>query len=71
MRPADDPARRPAPDHPKSNERGTSVHQPGITPACPFCGSTDTEEISPFASQLSTSQYLCRACHSPFERFRR
>ena len=36
---------------------------------CPFCGSTDTEELSPFASQLSTRQYVCRACHTPFEYF--
>lgn len=38
---------------------------------CPFCGSTDTEELSPFASQLSTRQYVCHACHTPFEYFGR
>lgn len=38
---------------------------------CPFCGSTDTKELSPFASQLSTRQYVCRACHTPFEYFSR
>jgi len=37
---------------------------------CPFCGSRDTELLSPFASQLSTSQYVCRACHTPFEHFK-
>ena len=37
---------------------------------CPFCGSRDTELLSPFASQLSTSQYVCRACRSPFEYFK-
>jgi hypothetical protein len=31
----------------------------------------DVESLSPFASQLSTSQYVCRACHSPFEFFTR
>jgi transposase-like protein len=40
-------------------------------PRCPFCGSTDTEELSPFASQLSTQQYVCLACHTPFEYFGR
>ena len=40
-------------------------------PACPFCGARDVELLSPFASQLSTSQYVCRACHTPFERFTR
>lgn len=38
---------------------------------CPFCGSHDVEELSPFASQLSTSQYVCRACRTPFEVFGR
>jgi hypothetical protein len=40
-------------------------------PTCPFCGSPDVELLSPFASQLSTSQYVCRACHTPFEYFTR
>ena len=35
--------------------------------ACPFCRSTDTELLSLFGSQLSTTQYYCRACHTPFE----
>jgi transposase-like protein len=38
--------------------------------ACPFCGSHATELLSPFASQLSTSQYVCQACHTHFEYFR-
>ncbi len=37
---------------------------------CPFCGSRETALLSPFGSQLSTAQYLCRACRSPFERIR-
>ncbi|WIG58697.1 MAG: hypothetical protein OJF49_001443 [Ktedonobacterales bacterium] len=37
---------------------------------CPFCSSTDTELLSPFGSQLATSQYYCRACHTPFEYMR-
>jgi transposase-like protein len=34
---------------------------------CPFCGSTDTELIALFGSQLSTSQYQCHICHTYFE----
>lgn len=34
---------------------------------CPFCRSTETELLSLFGSQLSTTQYYCRACHTPFE----
>lgn len=45
----------------------TSPAQP-IT--CPFCGSADTEPMSLFGSQLSTAQYYCRACHTPFERIK-
>jgi hypothetical protein len=37
---------------------------------CPFCRSADTEPMSLFGSQLSTSQYYCRACHTPFERMK-
>lgn len=35
--------------------------------ACPFCRSTETELLSLFGSQLSTAQYYCRTCHTPFE----
>jgi ribosomal protein L37AE/L43A len=38
---------------------------------CPFCRSTEVELLSLFGSQLSTDQWYCRACHTPFERFRR
>jgi hypothetical protein len=44
---------------------------PSAPPQCPFCGSRENEPLSPFASQLSTSQYVCLACHSPFEFFTR
>lgn len=51
-----------------------SEHAPatsGRDARCPFCGSADTEELSPFASQLSTRQFVCRTCHTPFEYFGR
>jgi hypothetical protein len=38
--------------------------------ACPFCHSTEVELLSLFGSQLSTDQWYCRSCHTPFERFR-
>lgn len=34
---------------------------------CPFCHSHETEILAIFGSQLSTQQYYCRACHTPFE----
>jgi hypothetical protein len=39
--------------------------------ACPFCHSTDVELLSLFGSQLSTDQWYCQNCHTPFERLRR
>jgi ribosomal protein L37AE/L43A len=38
--------------------------------ACPYCHSTAVELLSLFGSQLSTDQWYCRSCHTPFERFR-
>jgi ribosomal protein L37AE/L43A len=38
--------------------------------ACPFCHSTEVELLSLFGSQLSTDQWYCQQCHTPFERFR-
>lgn len=40
---------------------------PGV---CPWCGSEDTELLSPFGQTLMTSQYYCWSCHSGFERVR-
>ena len=45
-----------------------ATNTPPVT--CPFCASTDTDLLSPFGSQLATSQYYCRACHTPFEYMR-
>ncbi|HEV2356935.1 MAG TPA: hypothetical protein VGZ23_04905 [bacterium] len=36
-------------------------------PACPFCGSGETELLSLFGSSALTSQYYCRGCRSAFE----
>jgi DNA-directed RNA polymerase subunit RPC12/RpoP len=37
------------------------------TVACPYCASTDIEMYALFGKQLSTMQYYCKNCHTPFE----
>ncbi len=49
---------------------GNATQSTGPTVICPFCGSSDTEPLALFGSQLSTTQHYCRACHTPFERFK-
>jgi len=39
-------------------------------PACPLCGSEDTEQISEFGSTACKSLHRCRACHEPFDAFK-
>lgn len=39
-------------------------------PACPRCGSTDTELISEFGSTACKSLHRCRACREPFDAFK-
>ena len=41
----------------------------GETP-CPLCGSHDTEEVSRFGSTPCKSQWRCRSCLEPFDRFK-
>jgi len=49
----------------------TSFHAQGMAPvACPFCSGEETELYALFGSQLSTSQYYCRACRVAFEHFK-
>ncbi|HLZ21623.1 MAG TPA: hypothetical protein VKQ30_05840 [Ktedonobacterales bacterium] len=58
-------------EQPLSTSMHTPDHAGDITQeraiTCPFCRSSDTEPMSLFGSQLSTKQYYCRACHTPFE----
>jgi len=37
---------------------------------CPQCGSSDVEEVSRFGSTPCKSQYRCRDCLEPFDRFK-
>ena len=40
------------------------------TATCPQCGSADTEEVSRFGSTPCKSQWRCKACLEPFDRFK-
>jgi ring-1,2-phenylacetyl-CoA epoxidase subunit PaaD len=58
-------------------EGKAKLHAYGIAPpdlaktaTCPQCGSTDTEEISRFGSTPCKSQWRCRDCLEPFDRFK-
>lgn len=42
----------------------------GAAPACPQCGSADTEEIAPFGATACKALWRCRACREPFEHFK-
>jgi ring-1,2-phenylacetyl-CoA epoxidase subunit PaaD len=39
-------------------------------PACPLCGSADTEQISEFGSTACKSLHRCCACREPFDAFK-
>lgn len=39
-------------------------------PACPFCGSIETELRSEFGSTACKSLHYCTACRQPFEHFK-
>jgi ring-1,2-phenylacetyl-CoA epoxidase subunit PaaD len=44
--------------------------RPTWKPACPLCGSTDTEETSRFSSTSCKSLWRCRSCREPFDHFK-
>lgn len=39
-------------------------------PACPHCGSIDTEQLSEFGSTACKSLHRCRSCREPFDAFK-
>ena len=49
---------------------GIAPPEPSGAVACPQCGSGDVEEVSRFGSTPCKSQYRCRACLEPFDRFK-
>ena len=48
--------------------------EPPATPSgavsCPWCDSTDVEQLRDFGSLMMTSQWFCLSCRSQFERIR-
>jgi transposase-like protein len=38
---------------------------------CPWCGSAEVERVGEVGPTVMTSQWICRACRTPFERIRR
>jgi len=60
-----------------TEEGRQKLHRYGIAPpslaehvACPQCGSMATEEVSRFGSTPCKSQWRCRTCLEPFDRFK-
>ena len=58
-------------------ERREKLRRYGIAPPepsgevhCPQCGSSDVEEVSRFGSTPCKSQFRCKACLEPFDRFK-
>lgn len=41
-----------------------------VRPACPLCGSADTEQLSLFGSTPCKALHRCLACREPFEAFK-
>jgi ring-1,2-phenylacetyl-CoA epoxidase subunit PaaD len=39
-------------------------------PACPRCGSSNTERLSEFGATACKALYRCAACLEPFEHFK-
>jgi ring-1,2-phenylacetyl-CoA epoxidase subunit PaaD len=39
-------------------------------PACPYCGSSNTERKSEFGSTACKAIHYCHHCHQPFEEFK-
>jgi ring-1,2-phenylacetyl-CoA epoxidase subunit PaaD len=48
----------------------SSLRRPATRPACPRCGSADTDEISPFGSAACRAQWRCTSCLEPFDLFK-
>ena len=49
---------------------GLPVPRTAVAPACPQCGSVDTEELTRFASTSCKSLWRCRSCREPFDHFK-
>ena len=54
----------------KLRRYGIAPPEPSGTVNCPQCGSSDVEEVSRFGSTPCKSQFRCRDCLEPFDRFK-
>lgn len=54
----------------KLRKYGIAPPSPSSDVECPQCGSTNTEEVSRFGSTPCKSQFRCRDCLEPFDRFK-
>ena len=56
----------------KAKLKAYGIAPPDLAKAanCPQCGSTDTEEVSRFGSTPCKSQWRCKSCQEPFDRFK-
>lgn len=46
------------------------LHRAPRVVACPYCGSSDSEERSEFGSTACKSIHYCNNCHQPFDSFK-
>jgi ring-1,2-phenylacetyl-CoA epoxidase subunit PaaD len=54
----------------KLQRYGIAPPQPSGVVECPQCGSDDVEEVSRFGSTPCKSQFRCKSCLEPFDRFK-
>lgn len=47
-----------------------TLGRPEPLPACPLCGSSDTQELTRFGSTSCKALWRCRSCREPFDHFR-
>ena len=56
--------------HARLAELGIAPPIRGKRPACPLCGSAETETLAQFGSTACKSLHRCLACREPFDAFK-
>ena len=56
--------------HARLAELGIAPPIRGVVPACPLCGSVETETLAEFGSTACKSLHRCLACREPFDAFK-
>ncbi len=59
-----------APPHVVETQPLVMLERSRRAPACPYCGSSNTEERSEFGSTACKSINFCNGCHQPFDSFK-